>query len=677
MSAIAEITSSDWFINLKSLPDEESDEYADFWEHQRQLCIHGCTIEGEYFPGELYWHLNFWKLMRDEEVEIGGIKTIRDFVANPLLRDNEWIIFNEIRRAHIERKGLIILGSRRISKSTTLASYLCHGATLDEGSQNVLAGTSSEDIITLTNMMKRGLNELPHEFFWPKLEEKWDKQVTLGVHSKTNKKTAFSHLIIRNLSKGNNEESLAGLKPRRLVIDECGKNLWTAAYRAAEPGFTTRFGLACSPIISGTSGDMEKYQDAQEAFLDPRRFNFLEYPDEKDPRKVHGLFLGAKYRQEGKDESTLGEYLGKERDSDLHNIPMLVSNEDKAFKITDESLELLKGKKKEYAKQKMYFPKTVDDLFLSYSTNIFNKDTALAQKSRLEVDGIKGMPVELYQDVDGTVKWKHSDKEPITEFPLKTQSPDAPVIIWEHPIPNPPKMLYIFGMDPYRHANAKYSDSLGSIWIYKRIHSLTGEGFQDMFVAKYTARPDRKEDWNNTARLLIKYYNAYGLCENDELSFIDFMKGKNEAEIYLAPQPRFQSTLVKNSTVSRDFGVSRSSETVRNHLHSKLKSYLDDVIHRDVDSEGNVTKEILGVSRFFDAAFLEAASVYDGVMNADEIIAVECALALAGELDPIYGGMHKDNQDPRFTALFGGEKKQKRFKAYNGTKYRKRYFKPR
>src|SRR5690606_16796199 len=109
----------------------------------------------------------------------------------------------------------------------------------------------------------------------------------------------------------------------------------------------------------------------------------------------------------------------------------------------------------------------------------------------------------------------------------------------------------------------------------------------------------------------------------------------------LAPQPRFQSTLVKNSTVSRDFGVSRSSETVRNHLHSKLKSYLDDIIHKDVDSEGNVTKEILGVSRFFDPAFLEAASVYDGVMNADEIIAVECALALAGELDPIYGGMHK------------------------------------
>jgi len=35
--------------------------------------------------------------------------------ANPYLRDNEWIITNEIDRAHNEKKGLVILGIRRLS----------------------------------------------------------------------------------------------------------------------------------------------------------------------------------------------------------------------------------------------------------------------------------------------------------------------------------------------------------------------------------------------------------------------------------------------------------------------------------------------------------------------------------------------------------------------------------
>ena len=64
------------------------------------------------------------------------------------------------------------------------------------------------------------------------------------------------------------------------------------------------------------------------------------------------------------------------------------------------------------------------------------------------------------------------------------------MVIYEFPIESPPYGLYVAGVDPYRQGQSKYSDSLGSVYIYKRMHDLTGEKYQDMFVASYCARPE-------------------------------------------------------------------------------------------------------------------------------------------------------------------------------------------
>jgi hypothetical protein len=42
----------------------------------------------------------------------------------------------------------------------------------------------------------------------------------------------------------------------------------------------------------------------------------------------------------------------------------------------------------------------------------------------------------------------------------------------------------------------------------------------------HVARPDKKETWEEQARLLV---NARTLCENDEISFIDYMIAKGDA----------------------------------------------------------------------------------------------------------------------------------------------------
>ena len=112
MDGLQSIDYKDWFINQKRVPSKDSEEYREFYAFHKQLCIDGCTMGGVYINPFLYWHLNFWNTEVDVMDERGRIS---QKYANPYLRDNEWIITNEIDRAHNEKKGLVILGIRPVS----------------------------------------------------------------------------------------------------------------------------------------------------------------------------------------------------------------------------------------------------------------------------------------------------------------------------------------------------------------------------------------------------------------------------------------------------------------------------------------------------------------------------------------------------------------------------------
>ena len=646
---IPEVSYKDWFINQPRVPDKQSEEYKAFFDFHKELCLTGCMMDGQYINPFLYWHLNIWHTEVDIIDERGRIN---QKYANPYLRDNEWIVTNEIDRAHQEKRGLVILGIRRFAKSVIEASYIGWGATFDENSQNIIAGLNSADIKLITDKLDKGLNFLPEAWRWQRVEDNWKNQVTLGIKTKAGERIPFSQILIRNLDEGNNEEAIAGTKPRKLIIDEIGKGNFLRGFQAAVPGFTTPFGWGCSPILTGTGGDMKKFMDAKSLMFDVDNYNFLTYNNEKDTNRVHGLFISYKYRMEAKELSTLGAFLGKPADSELHDISMLVSNEEKATEITNTNLERLKkaGDRIAYLKEKMYYPVEVDDIFLNEDTNIFDIEAAKRQKTRLLNQERTGIPVILFHDGE-KVAHEFTDKVPISNFPLKNSDlKDAPVVIYEFPIENPPYGLYVAGVDPYRQGKSAYSSSLGSVYVYKRMHDIMGEKYQDMFVASYCARPDKKDTWEEQARLLIKYFNARTLCENDDISFIEYMKAKGDAH-YLEKQPQWLLEVVPNTTVKREYGVHRSSQKIIDYLHNCLKKYMEETIHKEVDENGDVTKEFLGVSKIFDPVLLEEIIQYNDSGNFDRIVAAELAIAQAMKMDPILGRVGGSGDD-RVNSLF-------------------------
>ena len=419
--------------------------------------------------------------------------------------------------------------------------------------------------------------------------------------------------------------------------------------------------LANGIITHNTGGSFDNGKDAENFFYNPESNNFLTIENE-DSSKT-GLFLSGLYRQDCKYKTTLADYLVNVRGmnlpdvSELSQIEMWVSDKDKALKLIEKERVAAKlhPDRTMYLKQVMYFPITVNECFLSASQNIFDVESAKHQKARLLAQEKTGTPVVLYNDGE-KITHRFTDKLPITNFPLKTDdSKDAPVVIYEFPIESPPYGLYVAGVDPYRQGQSKYSDSLGSVYIYKRMHDLTGEKYQDMFVASYCARPEKKEIWDEQARLLIKYYNARALVENDEVSFIDYMIAKGDAH-YLEKQPDWLKEVVPNTTVRRDYGIHRSAEKIRDFLHTCLKKYLEEPIFVEKDENGNIIREVLGVTKIFDPVLLEEIIQYNDDDNFDRVIAAELAIAQAMKMDPIFGKI-SSTKDSRIESLLKPKKR--------------------
>lgn len=652
----------EFFRNMKSIPDKHSDEYHAFFQNELEKIEKGITVNGVYISGWLYWYFNHWKIHLFQEDS--NTKFTKRQLGNPDLRDTEWLISEYREKAIQEKKGIVIVGSRRLGKSEIVSSIIGRSATIFGGTENVISAGNGPDLKLLSDKIDKGLNNVHPYFRWQRVENDWKKQVTLGIKEKDGTKHPFSSILPRNLDDGSNTEAVAGITAFEFIIEEIGKFPFLRCLEAAIPAFTSPFGWACSPFLIGTGGAFEKGNDAEKLFRDPEAYNFLAV-QVKDEPKSYGLFIPGTYRMEAKEKGTLGEYLNKEKglnipeNSELYNLEFFHADQEKARTLILSEREKAKNANDPEAllKTTMYYPLTPEECFLTASYNMFGVIAAKKQKENILDNGLYG--INVFLEHDGTkIIHRMTDKQPLREYPHKPGlDKDYPIVMWEPPISSPPRGLYVAGVDSYKTSEAAYSESLGAVYIFKRMHSITGEKFQDQLVASYVARPKDKEKFNEQARLLIKYYNALTLVENDELSFIDYMKSKND-QIYLSKTPNFAREETPNSTtLNRDYGVSRANPKIREFLHTLLKKYLDHTVSVVKDEEGSIIGEKRGVTQVYDIALLDEIIKFDPnpKLNYDRIVAFELALALANDLDKS-ALVSSTEDDPRRIAYFNTDK---------------------
>lgn len=650
---IKNITYDSFFINLKELPPKGSEERKKLRERERERCLGGVYVDGVFMSGWLYWHTNFWWLIGDEKDEYGNIIP---FEGVATLRDNEWLRAEALEKCRLHPdglKGYIEVGTRQGGKSSLETSFCAYNATLFKKSQNIVVSGSSDDLGILKLRLDYGLNKIWDGLKKPKLtRDKRSKEVMLGYKSADNEDIIWSHIIVRNIAEGQNTEGPAGVTAKSFIMDEIGKSPFSSALEAAKPAFMSPFGWRAIPILCGTGGAFEAGEDAERIFYYPEANNFLGFTNE-ETGEVTGFFMPGTFRTDCKYWTNLADYLISEGKipqayyPELSKIPIKVSDKVKALeKIkNDRALKALDPDKTEYLKNIMYFPLTPKECFMRETENFFNSNIAREQKERLEEQypGLRiGMYVELEETlVEGKMTIIHklapAHKLPISSFPCKpNENRDAPIVILEHPIPNPPYGLYVGGADPYKHEKlTSNSDSNGALVIFKRAYDALSDKFQDMPVAWLVARPEDKTTWNKNAELLIRYYNAITLCENDELGFIEYMVGKGFGHMMHDTPEWLREIAPTSNTLIRPKGMSSANEKIKEMAMGNLKQFCEEVFN-SVEVLGETEKrQIRGVVKILDPMLLEEMIKWNKDGNFDRIIAYSFAITLARKMDAL------------------------------------------
>ena len=530
--------------------------------------------------------------------------------------------------------------------SVFASSYIGRSATIHQTSENIIVGNNTADIAVITSLMDKGLLAVHDHFKFGRILDDWKKEVSLGFKNKKSERMEWSRIYIRNTDGGKITEVLAGTTPKSLLMDEIGKAPILEVFNSAIPSFSTPYGWRCVPILTGTSGSFEKAKDSEKIFNDPDTYNMISMylPDEGNKKTC--VFMPGTYSLEyPKEPKSLSEHLKLTEPSELDDIIIHCSDVEKnKEKILEKRRQLEKARdEKTLLKDIMYFPLTSDECFLSENGNMFPVEGLKRHLDFLLEKNQTGEAVRLFRDIDAKVVSELTpSKKFIEDYPhAKSDNLDAPFMIYEYPMEDPPAFLYIAGLDPYNVSTSSNSDSLGCLYIYKRMYDPVGGTFQKRIVASYAARPDTLLKFYENVELLLEYYNATAMIENMDNGIIQYLDNKNKSSYLADGFSLLKEITPKTSITNRNKGLPATMSVI-NFCMDLLLEYCSEELVIDYDMDGNPIKA-LGLIRITDIMLLKELIAYRKGANADRIVAFRHILAYDTHLEKYYSSANLTN----------------------------------
>ena len=615
--------SKELFINLKEsdIPPKGHPDRDAFIDYEEEKCLLGVTVNGIFIPPTFYWDFNHWAIMREIK-DSRGIK--RNIPSRPDIRDNDWMIHKALWECEnvFPKENLVLGTGRQSSKSKNIASIFGNDLMLHDGRINLLMAGAEIYLTPILEYLTIGTENCTDFFRVPRLtRDKKSKLWKWGFKTKEGEDIVKSMLHVRNAQEGKNTEVAAGVTIHRSAIDEIATFPVRSSYETILPALVGENGIRSSSLTAFTGGSAIKSKDAEEIFYNPRAGRFKEFENEG---KKTGFFLGGWYRQDLKEVKNFGEWLGVEdKTSELYDLNIRVTNLEKSNKILDEE-EALAAKSSDPAaliKHKMYNPRQISDMFLTENKNPFNIPALQRHKEYLLANPV-GTPVELYRDIE-TARVMHtlSSKKPIPVYPVKDQliDLDAPIVIYDFPKYQSHYGLHCIGFDPISQDKTKTSDSLASIYVVRRNHTDVSDGFREVMVASYTARPGSfTKVFMKNVELLQEFYNAQILHEVGNNPVFTYFDMKRKTDV-LMNSFSLQKSINPNSNGANAKGMPANPKNNAARLEV-LITYLEEDIE-----DGK-----LGLTRILDPLLIDELIAYDGMgegtRNTDRIDAFTLAL---------------------------------------------------
>jgi len=623
--------------------------YLEYWREERKRCLEGFYADdGDWISGFHYFYLNYCPilLLREETLTDGRghtrivVDRKREF---PDFWDSDYDYFNAIETAQRVGKHLVVLKARQKGYSYKGASMLCRNYFLIKESTSYVVASEMEFLVkdgTLTKAWSF-MDFIDQNTGWAKKRQKTNTKIhrrasyiitdERGVKSEAGYKSEIMGVTLKN-----DPDKIRGKRGQLILWEEGGKfpeliKAWQVAQSLVE-----KDGIAYGLMIGfGTGGTEEAdYEGLKELFLYPDGYNALPFKNIWDDGGGKcGFFVPDYVNMYGHDKE--GRPLMDADGNTDYQISM-------RYGLAAREV-VLKGANDRNAIDRYIaeHPFNPAEACLQLAGNIYPKEELIRHLAYIRnTESIKNYKQvgDLDFGLDGAIKWTPSKRQrDIVKYKLRKDDYKAgQVVIWEHPVDNPPHGLYIAGCDPYDHDQAATSDSLGSVLIYKRFQNF--ESYSDLVVAEYTGRPDTVNEFFETVRKLVMYYNARLLYENEKPGLFAYFSNKH-SEHLLAEQPDIIKSIIKDSTVKRQRGI---------HMATGIKDWAELKVRDWLNEEYEPGKKNL--TKLMSEGLIEELISYNREGNFDRAIAFMLVMVFKEEIHNRH--VKKSNDDEKSNNLF-------------------------
>jgi hypothetical protein len=276
-------------------------------------------------------------------------------------------------------------------------------------------------------------------------------------------------------------------------------------------------------------------------------------------------------------------------------------------------------------------PRNIEEAFAHRTVSVFPTHLITAQERRIEDKEYAHEYLDITADENGKPKLTPSNKWPIKDFPIdkKTEDKIGCLVVWERPIENPTFGMYYASIDPVGEGKTTTSESLCSIYVMKapiEVTKVSGSETETYIepgkiVATWCGRYDDINKTHHRLELIIEWYNAWALIENNISLFIQYMIGRRKQK-YLVPKSQimFLKDLGANANVFQEYGWKNTGTLFKAHLLSYAIEYTKEEIDHETKPDGTIVRTKYGIERIPDIMLLKEMRAYADGVNVDRLV---------------------------------------------------------
>jgi len=553
-----------------------SKDYNDYWDEQERRVVDGYSVGGVRVTGRHYFYLNFCLIKaRPIDPNTGAEKAgeNRKIITLPRFLDHNYYWFNEFEECaaegpHIglQKKGMIVAKSRRKGFTYQVTGGVYgYNFNFIPASMNILAAYEKGHYKVTLDGIHFTVNHINRITDWGKKQGKLSKRDHFRASFVMKNQTTGIEVEdgymseVQAVSFKDNPFKSIGESTDLMGFEEAGKfeHLLTA-YTISEPTFRDGDIMTGIPLIWGTGGDMEKgTRDFAEMYYDPEPYGLKSYENIYDENATGdcGWFVDDMWYYPGSVRKTYyitdkyGEKIAKEE-----VLPFVDDQGNSHRVLAEESLEdkrakRRKGSRSAYNKFITQQPKTPAEAFLRVQGTMFDTVRASARLGHIMVNK-KTFVDSIYKanlivdPVAQRIKFEYNSVGiPLHDFPIKDNNQEGVIEIYEQPVTldggEVPFGRYVAAIDPYDD-DSSTTNSVGSIFV---LDLLT-----DRIVCHYKGRPSTADQFFETCRRILRYYNAIANYERNKKGLYGYLYNRGQLNL-LCDEPE----------ILRDKGISKAN----------------------------------------------------------------------------------------------------------------------